>query len=156
MEAEHERAVADVIALTEIPSPPFGEEKRAAAYLEMLRAHGLEEVRQDEIGNVMGIRRGYGNGEMLVVAAHLDTVFPAGTDVRVRREGTKLFAPGQRRHLVARGQPRLSAGAGRGGHPHAAGHPLPRRRRRGRARRPARRAPLLRAIRPIARACAPS
>jgi acetylornithine deacetylase/succinyl-diaminopimelate desuccinylase-like protein len=92
--AEHPRTVADVIALTEIPAPPFGEERRAAAYLEMLRAHGLEEVEQDEIGNVMGIRRGFGNGDVLVVAAHLDTVFPAGTDVRVRREGTRLFAPG--------------------------------------------------------------
>lgn len=92
--AEHERIVADVITLTEIPAPPFGEERRAAAYLEMLRAHGLDEVEQDEIGNVMGIRRGFGNGDVLVVAAHLDTVFPAGTDVRVRREGTKLFAPG--------------------------------------------------------------
>ncbi|GGJ21527.1 M20/M25/M40 family metallo-hydrolase [Neoroseomonas lacus] len=92
--AEHDRTVADVITLTEIPSPPFGEEQRAGAYLAMLRAHGLEEVEQDEIGNVMGIRRGFGNGEILVVAAHLDTVFPAGTDVRVRREGTKLFAPG--------------------------------------------------------------
>lgn len=92
--AEHGRTVQDVITLTEIPSPPFQEEKRAAAYLEMLRAHGLEEVEQDEIGNVMGLRRGFGNGETVVVAAHLDTVFPAGTDVRVKREGTKLMAPG--------------------------------------------------------------
>lgn len=92
--AEHERIVRDVIALTEIPAPPFGEEKRAAAYLEMLRAHGLDEVERDGIGNVMGLRRGFGNGGVVVVAAHLDTVFPAGTDVRVRREGTKLFAPG--------------------------------------------------------------
>lgn len=92
--ADHERTVQDLITLTEIPAPPFNEEKRAAAYLEMLRAHGLEEVEQDAIGNVMGIRRGFGNGDMLVVAAHLDTVFPAGTDVRVKREGTKLMAPG--------------------------------------------------------------
>jgi acetylornithine deacetylase/succinyl-diaminopimelate desuccinylase-like protein len=92
--AEHDRTVADVIALTEIPAPPFAEEKRAAAYLDLLRAHGLEEVEQDDIGNVTGIRRGFGNGDILVVAAHLDTVFPAGTDVRVRREGTRLFAPG--------------------------------------------------------------
>ncbi|BDG72359.1 M20/M25/M40 family metallo-hydrolase [Roseomonas fluvialis] len=92
--AEHDRTVADLITLTEIPAPPFAEEQRAAAYLDMLRSHGLEEVEQDEIGNVMGIRRGFGNGDVLVVAAHLDTVFPAGTDVRVRREGTKLFAPG--------------------------------------------------------------
>lgn len=94
LDREHDRTVEDIITLTEIPSPPFGEEKRAAAYLEMLRAHGLEEVEQDEVGNVMGLRRGVGNGPLVVVAAHLDTVFPAGTDVRVRREGTKLFAPG--------------------------------------------------------------
>ncbi len=92
--AEHERIVEDGITLTEIPSPPFGEEIRAAAYREMLAAHRLEDVETDEIGNVMGLRRGTGNGPLLVVAAHLDTVFPAGTDVKVKREGTKLFAPG--------------------------------------------------------------
>ncbi len=48
----------------------------------------------DTEGNVTGIRRGIGNGPLICVAAHLDTVFPAGTDVKVRREGTKLFAPG--------------------------------------------------------------
>ncbi|MCA3280150.1 MAG: M20/M25/M40 family metallo-hydrolase [Roseomonas sp.] len=92
--ADHARMVEDCIKLTQIPAPPFAEEERAAAYLAMLRDHGLEEVEQDEIGNVMGLRRGFGNGDILVVAAHLDTVFPAGTDVRVRREGTRLFAPG--------------------------------------------------------------
>lgn len=92
--AEHERTVADIVALTEIPAPPFGEAPKAAHYLEMLRAHGLEDVELDGIGNAMGLRRGAGNGKLIVVAAHLDTVFPAGTDVRVRREGTKLFAPG--------------------------------------------------------------
>jgi di/tripeptidase len=94
LDAEHDRTVADIITLTEIPSPPFKEGKRAAAYLDMLRAHGLEDVEQDEIGNVMGLRRGTGNGTLMVVAAHLDTVFPEGTDVTVRREGTKLYAPG--------------------------------------------------------------
>jgi acetylornithine deacetylase/succinyl-diaminopimelate desuccinylase-like protein len=94
LRAEHARTVEDIVTLTEIPAPPFQEERRAAAYLEMLRAHGLEAVRQDEVGNVMGLRRGFGNGDILVVAAHLDTVFPEGTDVRVRREGTKLMAPG--------------------------------------------------------------
>lgn len=94
LQSEHERTVQDIITLTEIPSPPYGENVRAAAYKEMLAAHGLENVEQDAIGNVMGLRRGAGNGPMIVVAAHLDTVFPAGTDVKVRREGTKLFAPG--------------------------------------------------------------
>ena len=94
LDREHDRTVADIIALTQIPSPPFGEAARAQAYLDLLRAHGLDEVEMDAIGNVMGIRRGAGNGPMIAVAAHLDTVFPAGTDVTVRREGTKLFAPG--------------------------------------------------------------
>ena len=94
LDIEHERTVADIITLTEIPSPPFKEDKRAAVYLEMLRAHGLDDVERDEIGNVMGVRRGTGNGALIVVAAHLDTVFPEGTDVTVRREGTKLHAPG--------------------------------------------------------------
>ena len=92
--AEHERTVEDIVTLTQIPSPPFQEAERARAYEAMLRAHGLEDVEMDEVGNVMGIRPGTGNGPMIVVAAHLDTVFPAGTDVTVRREGTKLFAPG--------------------------------------------------------------
>ena len=94
LDAEHERTVADIVALTEIPAPPFKEERRAAAYLDMLAAHGLAEVERDEIGNVMGLRRGEGNGGLIAVAAHLDTVFPEGTEVKVRREGTKLFAPG--------------------------------------------------------------
>lgn len=91
---EHERMVADIVTLTEIASPPFGEAERGRAFEAMLRAHGLEEVGTDAEGNVSGLRRGTGNGPLLVVAAHLDTVFPAGTDVKVRREGTKLFAPG--------------------------------------------------------------
>jgi tripeptide aminopeptidase len=94
LDAQHERTVADIVALTEIPAPPFNEEKRAAAYLDMLAAHGLVEVEGDEVGNVMGLRRGEGNGGLVAVAAHLDTVFPEGTEVKVRREGTKLFAPG--------------------------------------------------------------
>ncbi len=94
LDAEHDRIVGDIITLTEIASPPFGEDVRGAAYLAMLRAHGLEDVERDEVGNVMGLRRGAGNGPLIVVAAHMDTVFPAGTDVKVRREGTKLFAPG--------------------------------------------------------------
>ena len=94
LDRDHDRIVDDIIRLTEIPSPPFKEDVRADAYLEMLRAHGLTDVEKDAMGNVMGLRRGAGNGSLIVVAAHLDTVFPAGTNVTVRREGTKLFAPG--------------------------------------------------------------
>lgn len=94
LDADHDRIVEDIVTLTEIPAPPFKEERRAAAWRDMLAAQRLEEVETDGIGNVTGLRRGTGNGGLVVVAAHLDTVFPEGTDVTVRREGTKLFAPG--------------------------------------------------------------
>jgi tripeptide aminopeptidase len=94
MAAEHDRTVDDIIRLTEIESPSFRESTRAQTWLDMARAHGLSELEIDAEGNVAGMRRGVGNGPTICVAAHLDTVFPAGTDVKVRREGTKLFAPG--------------------------------------------------------------
>jgi di/tripeptidase len=96
LDQDHDRIVADTITLTEIPAPPFKEEKRARAYMEMLKAHGLSDVEMDAEGNVMGLRRGTGKpgGPIVVIAAHLDTVFPEETNVKVRREGTKLFAPG--------------------------------------------------------------
>ena len=96
-EGDHDRFVRELITLTEIPAPPFKEKARAAAYLEMLRGLGLSDVEMDAEGNVMGIRRGTGNAAnrpVLAVLAHLDTVFPEGTDVRVKRDGTKLMAPG--------------------------------------------------------------
>ena len=94
IESDHDRFVRELVLLTEIPAPSFKEQKRAAAYLEMLRGHGLSSVEMDAEGNVMGVRKGTGNGSMLAVLAHLDTVFPEGTDVKVRREGTRLMAPG--------------------------------------------------------------
>ena len=94
IEQDYERFVRELITLTEIPAPPFKEAARAKAYLEMLRANGLTDVEMDAEGNVMGIRKGTGTGPMLAVLAHLDTVFPEGTNVTVRREGHRLFAPG--------------------------------------------------------------
>lgn len=94
LDREHDRTVQDIITLTEIPAPPFKEEARGKAYKAMLEAHGLTDVEIDSEGNVMGLRKGTKPGPLVVVSAHLDTVFPEGTDVKVRREGTKLFAPG--------------------------------------------------------------
>jgi tripeptide aminopeptidase len=90
---DHDRLISEIIRLTEIPAPPFQEAERARAFLTIVREHGLQEVRIDPEGNVTALRRGEGQG-LLCVAAHLDTVFPPGTDVRVRREGTRLYAPG--------------------------------------------------------------
>ena len=94
LDKDHDRLVAEIIQLTEIPAPPFKEDARGAAYLEMLRAAGLSNVERDAEGNVMGLRRGTGGGPLIAIAAHLDTVFPEGTDVKVKRDGTRLAAPG--------------------------------------------------------------
>jgi tripeptide aminopeptidase len=79
--------------LTEIPAPPFQEAQRAAAVKELLSEAGLA-VQIDRTGNVIGELRGLNEKEIVVVAAHLDTVFPPGTDVKVRRDGSRMAAPG--------------------------------------------------------------
>lgn len=79
--------------LTEIPAPPFQEEQRAAAVKELLAETGLA-VHVDKMGNVIGELRGANEREIVLVSAHLDTVFPAGTDVKVRHEGNRMIAPG--------------------------------------------------------------
>lgn len=96
LDRDFDRHVAETIRLTEIPSPPFKEAERAKVYLELLKQHGLTDVEMDAEGSVMGIRRGSANagGPLIAIAAHLDTVFPAGTDVKVKRTGTRLAAPG--------------------------------------------------------------
>ena len=94
IDKDHDRFVQEIIQLTEIPAPPFKEQMRGRAYLEMLRQHGLTNVEMDAEGNVMGIRKGLGTGPLVAIAAHLDTVFPEGTNVKVKRMGTMLSAPG--------------------------------------------------------------
>jgi tripeptide aminopeptidase len=84
---------AQQIRLTEIPAPSFEEGKRAQAVKEILSADGLS-VFTDTVGNVIGELRGTEDKEVVLLAAHLDTVFPAGTEIKVRREGDRLLAPG--------------------------------------------------------------
>jgi acetylornithine deacetylase/succinyl-diaminopimelate desuccinylase-like protein len=81
------------VKLAEIPAPSFQEEQRAAAIEPLLSAAGLT-VRRDKIGNVIGELRGANEKEIVILSAHLDTVFPAGTDVKVRREGARFSGPG--------------------------------------------------------------
>jgi len=94
LRSDHARFVQELIRLTEIPAPPFKEQARAKVYLDMLSANGLSDVEMDAEGNVMGVRKGSGGDPMLAVLSHLDSVFPEGTDVNVKRTGTKLAAPG--------------------------------------------------------------
>ena len=94
IEKDHDRTIEEQIALTEIPAPPFKEQKRAEDYMRRLRELGLEDVQMDEEGNVFGLRRGKGQGPKIFVSAHLDTVFPEGTDTTVRKDNGILYAPG--------------------------------------------------------------
>src|SRR5262245_40561034 len=92
--AKHRAWIDDEQArLTEIPAPTFQEADRAAAVKVLLSAVGLE-VSTDKAGNVIGLLRGTSDKELVVLSAHLDTVFPAGTDVIVRREKSRMTAPG--------------------------------------------------------------
>ncbi|UFH53030.1 M20/M25/M40 family metallo-hydrolase [Spirosoma sp. KNUC1025] len=84
----------DLITLTEIPSPPFKEAERAKKFAAMLREAGADSVWIDEVSNVLAKRKGRSGKKTVVVEAHLDTVFPAGTDVNVKQKGDTLYAPG--------------------------------------------------------------
>lgn len=79
--------------LTEIPAPSFQEQKRAEEVRALLSAEGLS-VHLDKLGNVIGELHGTQENEAVLLAAHLDTVFPAGTEVKVKRQGDRLAAPG--------------------------------------------------------------
>lgn len=91
----YDRQIEEFVELVEIPSGPFMEEEISARYAEMLEEAGLENVHVDEEGNAIGEWRGTNSdGQFLVVSAHLDTVFPEGTDVTVNWQGTEAHAPG--------------------------------------------------------------
>ena len=80
------------IRITEVAAPPFHEATRAAYMKKALAAAGLR-VETDGIGNVLGEFPG-SSPDIVMLTAHLDTVFPEGTDVHVKREGGRLLAPG--------------------------------------------------------------
>ncbi len=94
IDLSHARFTAEHIRICEIPAPPFKEHERGRYFAARFAELGLSDVHTDSAGNVIGIYRGEAEFPLLVLSAHLDTVFPEGTDVRVRRVGSRLFAPG--------------------------------------------------------------
>lgn len=94
LQKDEVKTMDDTITLTEIPAPEFKEEKRAKVFSEMLRSAGLTDVKIDNEGNVIGVRKGVGQGPTVVIDAHLDTVFPIETDVKVKKIDGKYYAPG--------------------------------------------------------------
>lgn len=94
IKAAEPQTIADQIRLCEVEAPPFKEDKRGVLFAQMLKEVGLANIRTDKEGNVLGELVGAAPRPHLVLAAHLDTVFPEGTDVKVTREGSVLRAPG--------------------------------------------------------------
>ena len=84
----------NLITLTEIPAPPFKEQKRAAKFMEMIKAIGADSIWIDVAGNVIALKKGKSGRKKVVLEGHLDTVFPEGTDVTVKHKGDTLMAPG--------------------------------------------------------------
>lgn len=80
--------------LTEIPAPPFGEAARSEWLRQRFSALGLENVRVDDLGNVLGFLHNRPGAPLIGVSAHLDTVFPQGTTLHTREEANKLYGPG--------------------------------------------------------------
>lgn len=91
---DHDRTLDEQKEICAISAPTFHEEVRGDDYRNRFNQLGLENVEKDSIGNVLGLIRGSGQGPRLVVAAHLDTVFPEGTDTRVKEKDGKFYAPG--------------------------------------------------------------
>ncbi|WP_172195401.1 M20/M25/M40 family metallo-hydrolase [Saccharibacillus qingshengii] len=94
LKEDNERTTGEQIELTEIEAPTFEEAEKGRLFARKLSELGVEDVAVDEAGSVFGLRKGNGRGPRLVVCAHLDTVFPRGTNVRARREGSRIYAPG--------------------------------------------------------------
>ena len=94
LDRDHDRFVKEMVELVEIPAPSFKETARGKVLEGKFRELGLKNVERDAEGNVIGYRPGAGGGPNLVLAAHLDTVFPEGTPVKVSKDGTRYAAPG--------------------------------------------------------------
>lgn len=95
LEAGHERIVEETIRLQQIAAPYREEAEKGRAFAAMLAEAGLTEVETDPEGNVTALRRGRGsNRGVVALVSHLDTVFGRDTDLTIRREGTRIVAPG--------------------------------------------------------------
>lgn len=94
IDSSQARFTSELIRICEIPAPPFKEWERGRYFAARFAELGLTDVHTDSEGNVIGFYRGEAEEPLLALSAHLDTVFPEDTDVKVRRIGSRLCAPG--------------------------------------------------------------
>ena len=89
-----ERVIDLAIEIQQIAAPPFDERRRAEFVRDQFLQNGLSDVSMDDLCNVYARIPGSDRTRPLIVSAHLDTVFPLGTDLTVRREGARIYGPG--------------------------------------------------------------
>jgi tripeptide aminopeptidase len=94
LESNRDRVIDEWIRLTEIPAPSGHEVKRAVYMQDQFRNVGLEGVHIDTFGNVIGLWKGEPHGKKIILSAHMDTVFQDVWEIKVKREGNVLKAPG--------------------------------------------------------------
>lgn len=93
LKTHHAEHFQKQIEIAQVPASPYEEQKRGAFLLKEFQRLGLENPAIDPKGNVLGWRKG-ASSRTLVIAAHLDTVFPPGTDFTVKRNGNRYTGPG--------------------------------------------------------------
>jgi len=92
--ADYRPTLATAIEIQQVPAPTFAERPRSVLVSRRMQALGLHDVEIDELGNVYGRRPGIAERPALLISAHLDTVFPADTDLSIRYEGERVYGPG--------------------------------------------------------------
>jgi len=92
--ADYRPTLATAIEIQQVPAPTFAERPRSVLVSQRMQALGLHDVEIDELGNVYGRRPGIVERPALLISAHLDTVFPADTDLSIRYEGERVYGPG--------------------------------------------------------------
>lgn len=94
LKEDDDKTLQETLEMCQIPAPSYQEEKKAEYVLAKMKEAGLEDVHIDEVGNVLGTRKGTGNGPRLMIAGHTDTVFPMETDLTLKKEGNRYSCPG--------------------------------------------------------------
>lgn len=89
-----DRVLTDLITLSEIPAPTFGEKNRGDRLFRLMERSGCDEIERDEVGNIVGVRRGSRGEKAIFVSAHMDTVFPRELDHTVRIDAKRVYGPG--------------------------------------------------------------
>lgn len=94
LKEDDDRTLQETLEMCQIPAPSYQEEKKAGYVRKKMLEAGLEDVHIDEVGNVLGTRKGTSDGPRIVLAGHTDTVFPMDTDLTLKQEGNRYSCPG--------------------------------------------------------------